>query len=136
MRSAEDKIGEAMLRRTRTAQLACIVTGICTHLFLSGMVPTTGDIGHQYRSCWEDTFSVATTVGFISLILNKRWSDKIIELDESCRVYSLNREDLIDNLRVDILKSARALLLTNYFIIWVGLGVWGGCLFDGVLYGI
>jgi hypothetical protein len=125
-----------MLKRTRSAQLAGIVTGICTHLFLSGMVLRSGDVGPEYRSWWGDIFSVATTVFFISAILNKRWGDKLIELDASYREFSWNRDELIDNLRFDVLKSTETLFLSNYFLTWIFLGIIGGCLFDGFVYGI
>ncbi len=102
-----------IIKGRRIAMSIGVVAGICTHLFLSGMVPASGDIGSEYRSWWGNIFSAATVVFFISLILDKRWTDKIIEYDWSYREYSRNRDLLMDNLRFDDNKVTEALLLFN-----------------------
>jgi hypothetical protein len=130
----EEKIGMMVFKRTHIAISIGVMAGIGTHFILSGKAASPGDVGDVFRSYWRNIFSLATFVFFASIVLNKRWSDKVMELDISYKEYSRDRDALVNNLAFDSFIPTKAALLCNYFVLWISLGVIGGCLFDGFVY--
>ena len=124
-----------IFKRMHVAISIGVLTGISTHLFLSGIGPLNGSTRGLYF-LYLNRFLI---IFMLSLVLSARYlkssSDRLIKIDKSYEIYKNNRENLINDMKFDDLILLKATLLAAQWGTWASLGVLFGCLFDRVLYG-